>query len=284
MRRAGSGSSRQAMVVVGVCAAVALLSGCDPVQRPTSSAPSSAPFSSVAAAPATFAPVSPAPVSPASVPATTEGVVVTHVVDGDTFEISGGRTVRVLGIDSCEAGSAAGARASSQARSLLLGTSVTLRSEPGVDLDRYGRELRYVTTSTGDYGEAMVTADHTAVYAGRNDAAPSYVAVLNRLDSNGRVCSGPGPARDDAASGSSSSSSSSSGSHRSTPRPAVGSSSGSSGSSGSSAGSSAASSGGGSGYYKNCAAARAAGAAPLYAGQAGYRGALDRDGDGVACE
>jgi hypothetical protein len=37
-------------------------------------------------------------------------------------------------------------------------------------------------------------------------------------------------------------------------------------------------------YYANCAAARAAGAAPLYAGQAGYRAGLDRDSDGVACE
>ncbi|WP_306744405.1 excalibur calcium-binding domain-containing protein [Saccharothrix yanglingensis] len=37
-------------------------------------------------------------------------------------------------------------------------------------------------------------------------------------------------------------------------------------------------------HYANCAAARAAGAAPLYAGQPGYRSALDRDGDGVACE
>ncbi|WP_215732476.1 excalibur calcium-binding domain-containing protein [Lentzea atacamensis] len=37
-------------------------------------------------------------------------------------------------------------------------------------------------------------------------------------------------------------------------------------------------------YYANCAAAKAAGAAPLYAGQPGYRPALDRDKDGVACE
>ncbi|QCO97258.1 DUF1524 domain-containing protein [Arthrobacter sp. 24S4-2] len=37
-------------------------------------------------------------------------------------------------------------------------------------------------------------------------------------------------------------------------------------------------------YYANCAAAKAAGAAPIYAGQAGYRAALDRDSDGVACE
>lgn len=37
-------------------------------------------------------------------------------------------------------------------------------------------------------------------------------------------------------------------------------------------------------YYKNCAAARAAGAAPLHRGQPGYRTALDRDNDGIACE
>lgn len=37
-------------------------------------------------------------------------------------------------------------------------------------------------------------------------------------------------------------------------------------------------------YYANCTAARAAGTAPLYAGQAGYRSALDRDSDGIACE
>jgi hypothetical protein len=37
-------------------------------------------------------------------------------------------------------------------------------------------------------------------------------------------------------------------------------------------------------YYKNCAAARAAGAAPMHVGQPGYRSALDADHDGIACE
>lgn len=36
--------------------------------------------------------------------------------------------------------------------------------------------------------------------------------------------------------------------------------------------------------YRNCAEARAAGAAPLYAGQPGYSEKMDGDGDGVACE
>ncbi|MPY67943.1 MBL fold metallo-hydrolase [Deinococcus sp. SDU3-2] len=37
-------------------------------------------------------------------------------------------------------------------------------------------------------------------------------------------------------------------------------------------------------YYQNCAAARAAGAAPVRVGQPGYGKHLDRDGDGVGCE
>lgn len=37
-------------------------------------------------------------------------------------------------------------------------------------------------------------------------------------------------------------------------------------------------------YYANCDAVRAAGKAPLDRGSAGYRSALDRDGDGIACE
>ena len=44
-------------------------------------------------------------------------------------------------------------------------------------------------------------------------------------------------------------------------------------------------SGGSSGtYYANCKEARAAGAAPIYQGEPGYRAELDRDHDGIACE
>lgn len=37
-------------------------------------------------------------------------------------------------------------------------------------------------------------------------------------------------------------------------------------------------------YYPSCAAAHAAGAAPIYKGQQGYGPGLDADDDGVACE
>jgi hypothetical protein len=37
-------------------------------------------------------------------------------------------------------------------------------------------------------------------------------------------------------------------------------------------------------YYANCGAARAAGAAPVMAGDPGYSRKLDRDSDGIGCE
>jgi len=37
-------------------------------------------------------------------------------------------------------------------------------------------------------------------------------------------------------------------------------------------------------YYPGCNEARAAGAAPIYQGQPGYRPEMDGDGDGIACE
>lgn len=39
-----------------------------------------------------------------------------------------------------------------------------------------------------------------------------------------------------------------------------------------------------SGVFRNCSEARAAGAAPVRRGDAGYGPHLDRDGDGVGCE
>ena len=37
-------------------------------------------------------------------------------------------------------------------------------------------------------------------------------------------------------------------------------------------------------YYAGCDEVHAAGKAPLYAGQPGYRIGMDGDGDGIACE
>ncbi|MEJ2865045.1 excalibur calcium-binding domain-containing protein [Actinomycetospora flava] len=197
---------------------------------------------------------------------------VVEVIDGDTFRLASGDEVRVLGIDSCEAATPGGRRATDAARARLLTAPVTLAAQPGVDRDRYGRMLRYVSAGGGDFASAMVAMDHTSIYTGgRNDASPTVQATLRRIDTNGRTCgttttaptttrrtATPSPDADRPRSALPAAP------RTPTREPA------------------AARSGGG--YYANCSAARAAGAAPLLRGQAGYRAALDRDSDGVACE
>lgn len=63
-----------------------------------------------------------------------------------------------------------------------------------------------------------------------------------------------------------------------------GSESGPAGASGTTEKSKSGSSGSGSVHFKNCTAARDAGAAPVHRGDPGYASHLDRDGDGVGCE
>src|SRR5688500_31439 len=54
----------------------------------------------------------------AEAPPAGEVIAVSRVVDGDTLELFGGRTVRVLGIDSCEMDTPGGEQAKSSAESL----------------------------------------------------------------------------------------------------------------------------------------------------------------------
>lgn len=113
-------------------------------------------------------------------------VTVTTVVDGDTFGVSDGRTVRVPGIDSCEAGTDAGRDATASATSYLPGKPVTLPAEPGADKDPYGRVLRYARMPDGeDFGKVMAPATHTGVYERGGavpDLRPAGAATGARLD------------------------------------------------------------------------------------------------------
>lgn len=133
-------------------------------------------------------------------PASTSGVgssavaddetgVVASVIDGDTLSLTDGRTVRVLGIDSCETVTYSGRQARADAQRLLrAGQTVSLRAEPGVDRDIYYRQLRYVSLPDGrDYGQAMIGFEHTGVYEG-GDASTAYTAQLRRLDDGPREC------------------------------------------------------------------------------------------------
>lgn len=181
-----------AMLITGglLCAIVA---GCI---AQTNAARRSAPAGtwSAAAGPTSSANTAGIPSSTIVPPATTslpgsgpgEGVTVAEVIDGDTFELTDGRWVRVLGIDSCEMDTPGGREARQEALPLQGGT-VILRTEPGVDTDRDGRLLRYVQAGIGggqigDYGLYMVRYDHTGVHEGDNDASDEYVRQLYGAD------------------------------------------------------------------------------------------------------
>ncbi|MCF7551590.1 thermonuclease family protein [Pseudonocardia sp. WMMC193] len=119
-------------------------------------------------------------------------VTVARVVDGDTFETTGGRTIQVLGIDACEPGTYGGDEATSRARGLLSGAQVTLTTEPGVTTDRHGNELAYVATPTGDLGEYAVIYPDTTVYE-KHGASAARLAALRSADDGPQSCADPYP-------------------------------------------------------------------------------------------
>jgi endonuclease YncB( thermonuclease family) len=169
---------------------------------PTPAAPPLPPLSAAPSAPLAV-PVPGAPSAALTEPeplSNGERAAVLRVVDGDTIDLTDGRTVRILGIDSCEMKTAAGEDAKTAAELLVSDGAVTLTGEPAADKDRYGRILRYVTLPDGtDFGEQMVPWDHTGVYGGKpNDASPGYLERLYAVDTKyamdppaGRNCGGP---------------------------------------------------------------------------------------------
>lgn len=93
--------------------------------------------------------------------------VVTHVVDGDTVDVTSAdgvkQRVRFVGIDTpetvdprkqveCE-----GHEASQRMKALLHGKTVTLERKPDEDTDQYGRALRYVFLDGEDIGARMIS-------------------------------------------------------------------------------------------------------------------------------
>ncbi|MEV0947853.1 excalibur calcium-binding domain-containing protein [Rhodococcus sp. NPDC049939] len=213
------------------------------------------------AAPAT-AVADPAPVMPTG--------VVLDVVDGDTVRVldavRGDVTVRILGIDTPEMKKPGhtmgcwGPEATDFARATLQGQPVAVIGDPTQDaFDRYGRTLAYVVRPDGF---------NYSIEAARVGAAKSYVFDNRPVSRAGEIAEAERQARDGGAGLWGALCSGNTDSHPiAAPAPAP-----------------APVPSGGAAYYKNCTAARAAGAAPIYVGEPGYRSKLDRDNDGVACE
>jgi endonuclease YncB( thermonuclease family) len=271
----------RAAVIVAAAAAIAMLSACSAGVAPSADAaakPSSTPPASTLPAPAPAPP--PTTVPATTVPATTAApttaptttlpppppptdppttapappVTVTDVVDGDTVDVSTGARIRVIGIDAPEVGACGADQATRAMEALVLGKAVALTAGARDDVDRYGRLLRYVDVDGGDAGLSLIQQglaiaryDSRDGYGG-HPREQEYVAA--DAASPDPVCAAP-PAPAPA------------------PAPVAG---------------LPADDAPSGAYYANCDAARAAGVAPLYVGEPGYRPKLDRDRDGVACE
>lgn len=134
-----------------------------------------------------------------------ELITVNKALDGDTFELTDGRVVDVLGIDSCDPGTYGGKDATSQLDNHLTNPGnapITMTQEPGVDKNPEGRLLRYVQNTSGkfDVGEEMVKYDHTGVLQKNNGASKVYMDRLYAADLEyaakppaGRFCEDPYP-------------------------------------------------------------------------------------------
>ena len=110
---------------------------------------------------------------------TNEYLVVTKVIDGDTFKMSNGEKVRLLGIDTPEKYDSdkldkqtsqsgrdketikkLGEVSSEYVRKLVEGKKVTLVGDPGYDnKDKYGRSLRYIYMEDGTFVNAKILED-----------------------------------------------------------------------------------------------------------------------------
>ncbi|MGB3354768.1 MAG: thermonuclease family protein [Mycobacterium sp.] len=211
---------------------------------------------------------------------------VLRVVDGDTIDIRddnrGRLRVRVLGIDTPETKKPGhtvgcwGPEATQFATTTLLGQRVALQLDPTQDrTDSYGRTLAYLVRADGwDYSVEAARAGTARSYV--YDGVPvsrynTIQAAESEARDAGRGLWGPpcyGETESTATTQPQSASPAAPPTSESAPplglyEPPLPSS---------------------SAYYENCTAARRAGAAPLLAGQQGYRSGLDGDGDGVACE
>ncbi len=93
-------------------------------------------------------------------------VRVYQVVDGDTFIISSGEYVRLIGVDAPEKGK----EGYYEAADFLMqfeGKAVTLEAE-GADRDGYGRLLRHAYVGNESLAMALLENGHAIIYTGYN--------------------------------------------------------------------------------------------------------------------
>jgi micrococcal nuclease len=107
-------------------------------------------------------------------------------VDGDTLVVRGGARVRLLQIDSPEAGGECYASASTRelARIAPPGARVILDTDPALDrVDRYGRLLRYVRAGSKNLNVELVRRGAATPYFYGGDRGRHAAGLLAALSS-----------------------------------------------------------------------------------------------------
>lgn len=169
-----------------------------------------------------------------------------EVVDGDTITMSDGSKVRLIGIDTPERGQCGYDESSAVLTQLIAGQNITLVPGARDDIDRYGRLLRYVEVNGLDVNLKMIESGRAIA---RYDGRDGY-GVHARQDAY-VTADDLTPSINDCA--------------LIAAVPAITASPTTV-------------------YYQNCTAVRAAGAAPIRAGDPGWQSKFDGDDDGVGCE
>ncbi len=125
--------------------------------------------------------------------------VVNRVVDGDTVEVDGFGTIRVIGIDTPERDECGYEEASAAMEALVLGRQVTLVPGARDDRDKYDRLLRYIDVDGADAGRAQIASglaiaryDSRDGYGGHTREA-DYV-TLDAQTPESVTCAAPAPA------------------------------------------------------------------------------------------
>lgn len=188
--------------IVIVPVVLVALAGCEDVETGTGSAGRpGAPTATTATRevtpePSVETPSASSTPSPSADPLTSTGTV-TEVVDGDTIKVDG-QSVRLIGMDSPEAGQCGYDEATAAMADLVASRVVTLTAVAGRDnVDRYGRLLRYVEVDGADAGLREIELGlAVARYDGRDGygAHPRQDAYIAAdAAASGVTCTAPEP-------------------------------------------------------------------------------------------
>lgn len=113
-----------------------------------------------------------------------EQALVTRVIDGDTVELTDGRHVRYLGIDTPESGDYYAEEATSRNKDLVEGKTVELQ-RGNRDKDEYGRLLRYVYVDGIFVNAELVAEGYATAYI--FDSDDRYSQILVQLEQYARM-------------------------------------------------------------------------------------------------